>query len=230
MSAVPGSVFITGTDTSVGKTRIACGLLHALRNAGRSAAGYKPVASGASASAGGWRNEDALALQAASAPGLAYEAINPYCFAEPIAPHLAARLAATSIDLARLDAAYAMLARAHQHVVIEGAGGWLVPLNDTHTFADWVQAHQWPVILIVGVRLGCINHALLSAEAIQRRTPLLGWIANHLPPQADAGAEIVECLRLRLPAPLLAQVAEGANHDQIAEQLSAIVAWSPQRG
>lgn len=223
------TIFVTGTDTGVGKTRIACGLLENFKACGLRAAGFKPVASGAITRAEGLRNEDGLNLLAASSLGLHYETVNPYCFAPPIAPHLAARAAGQTIDLARLDAAYDLLAQAHDRVVIEGAGGWLVPLDDTHTFADWVAAHRWPVLLVVGVRLGCINHALLSAESITRRSSLLGWVANHLPPAAEAAEDIVESLRTRLNVPLLASIPADADSvrasQPLADKLSAQLAY-----
>ena len=218
------TVFITGTDTGVGKTRVATGLLRRLRDDGHRVAGFKPVASGADPTPEGLRNDDALALQAASSPGLAYEAVNPYCFAPPIAPHLAAAEAGVELSLEALSAAHRRLAQAHDRVVVEGAGGWLVPLTPRETFADWVSQQRWPVILVVGMRLGCINHALLSAEAIARRTTLLGWVANCLPPpQPQLRANIDTLCRL-LPFPLLAEVPEGATEIEIAARLAGSAA------
>lgn len=198
--AVP-SLFITGTDTGVGKTRTAVALLHAARAQGWHIAGYKPVASGAEATTAGLRNDDALALHAAMGGDLPYGAVNPYCFAPPIAPHIAAADLGVRIDRTRLDAAHAALAASHDAVLIEGAGGWLVPLNDSETFADWVAARDWPVLLVVALRLGCLNHALLSAEAILRRTRLAGWIATKPPPVMDRAADTLAELQRRLPAP-----------------------------
>jgi dethiobiotin synthetase len=215
------TLFVTGTDTGVGKTRIAQALLHRIQAEGRSAAGFKPVASGATSSAEGLRNDDALTLQAASTPGLQYAEVNPYCFEPAIAPHLAAGEAGIDVELATLDAAHRNLAQAHDWVVVEGAGGWLVPLNRETRFADWVGTRGWPVILVVGMRLGCINHALLSAEAIRRRTHLLGWIANTLPPAQDRLLENIETLRQELAAPLLATVPEGAT----AAKIAALLDW-----
>jgi len=165
------------------------------------------VASGAEETPDGLRNEDALALRAAMGEGVtrpaAYEDINPYCFVPAIAPHLAAREAGVAIDPARLDAAHARLAERRDLVVVEGAGGWRVPLNDELELADWVVGRGWPVVLVVGLRLGCINHALLSAESISARGRLLGWIANRLPPAMEREEENMETLRARLPAPCL---------------------------
>lgn len=216
---MPGTIFVTGTDTGVGKTHASCALLHGLRARGLSACGYKPVASGCETTAEGLRNADALALMAAAGSGEAYAAINPYAFAPPIAPHLAAQRAAVTIDLARLDRAHDALRRRHDIVIAEGAGGWLVPLDERMTFADWVAARRWPVILVVALRLGCINHALLSAEAITRRTGLAGWIANRLPPVPEEWPALVDTLRARLPAPLLGTLPEGLPPEAAAALL-----------
>ncbi len=215
------TLFVTGTDTGVGKTRIACALLRRIRAEGCTAAGFKPVASGALRTAQGLRNDDALALQAASSPGLGYDEVNPYCFEPAIAPHLAAQEAGVEIDLAALNAAHARLAQRHDWVVVEGAGGWRVPLRAQAGFDDWVGRRGWPVLLVVAMRLGCINHALLSAESIRRRTRLLGWVANVLPPAQERLAENLETLTALLPEPLLATAAEGAGADAIA----ALLRW-----
>lgn len=199
---------ITGTDTSVGKTRFTEALLLAAREAGIAACGYKPVASGADALPEGLRNEDALRLQAASSPPEPYEAINPYVFAPPIAPHIAAAEAGLTIERARLDRAHDELASRHDWVLVEGAGGWQVPLGPGWTFADWVVERGWPVILVVGLKLGCINHALLAAESIARRTRVAGWIANRLPPAQERWRQNVETLAERMPMPLLGVLAE----------------------
>lgn len=197
------SLFITGTDTGVGKTFVACALLKQLRQQGLSVCGYKPVASGCERTAAGLRNDDALALQRAAETSEAYEQINPYAFEPAIAPHLAAAAAGVRIEPARLNEAHAQLARRHELIMVEGAGGWQVPVNEHITFADWVASQGWPVILVVGMRLGCINHALLSAEAISRRSTLMGWVANPLPPGMPMLAENIQTLRERMPAPLL---------------------------
>lgn len=222
MRAASGlTIFITGTDTGVGKTHIAAGLLRAAREQGIDACGYKPVASGCRLTPLGLRNADALALQAAARTQEPYEAINPYAFRPAIAPHLAAHAAGRRIDLRRLDAAHRALASRHELVLIEGAGGWQVPLTARTTFADWVGRHRWPVLLVVGLRLGCINQALLSAESIARRTTLLGWIANRLPPAQPAWRENVEDLRLRMAAPLLGEV--GPGHRLLRGELERVL-------
>lgn len=212
--------FITGTDTGVGKTHVATALIHALRQHGRDACGFKPVASGCERTADGLRNDDALALSAASGGREPYAAINPYALEPPIAPHLAAQRAGIAIDTRVLDAAHADLARRHDLVIVEGAGGWLVPLDDTQTFADWVSSHRWPVILVVGLRLGCINHALLTAEAVARRTRLAGWIANRLPPVQAEWQDNLAALEARLSAPLLGWLPDGGTPADVAARLA----------
>ena len=219
------SLFVTGTDTGTGKTLVTQALLLRLRAEGLKVAGFKPVAAGAEAGAAGLRNEDALLLRAASAPGLDYAEVNPWCFAPPIAPHLAAREAGVEVTLDALDAAHRRLAARHDWVVTEGAGGWLVPLGAEGSFADWVERHRWPVLLVVGMRLGCINHALLSAEAIRRRTRLAGWVANVLPPAQDRLQANIETLRALIEEPLLGIVPAGAS----AESAAPLLDWHTLR-
>ena len=225
------TLFVTGTDTGVGKTRIAAALIGLARARGIDACGYKPVASGCSrGGAGALRNEDALALQAASDGVEAYEAINPLAFEPAIAPHLAAREAGTPILLEALDAAHAQLASRHELIVVEGAGGWQVPLNDDTTVADWVAGRQWPVLLVVGLRLGCLNHALLSAESIARRTRLVGWVANQLPPRQLRWAENLDSLVARLQVPLWGVIGEGIDGPAAQHALDRPATWSALRG
>lgn len=223
MKAAIRTLFITGTDTGVGKTRFACALIRAARQAGIDAVGYKPVASGCQRSAQGWRNEDALQLLDASGGNEAYEAINPIALPEPIAPHLAARAVGLRIDIDRLDAGHAELAARHELVIVEGAGGWRVPLNEQCEFADWVSGRGWPVLLVVGLRLGCINHALLSAESIGRRAPLLGWAANCLPPLQRNWQDNLDTLRASLAAPCLAVLAEHAAAEADSAAMAAVL-------
>ncbi len=193
--------FVTATDTEAGKTFCSAALLQAAAQAGRRCVGFKPVASEADAAG---HNADVLALQAASALRLPYAAHNCYTFAEATAPHLAAADAGQTIDGARMSAALQALRVQSDWVVVEGAGGWLTPLGDAADFADWVAAEKLPVILVVGMKLGCINHALLTAAAIaQADLPLAGWIANCVSPSPHRLTDYVATLQQRLDAPLL---------------------------
>lgn len=218
------SVFIAGTDTGIGKTHTACTLLHALRGAGYSTCGMKPVASGCVGTADGWRNDDALALQAASSDSLLYELINPIALRDPLSPHLAAAHAGLEISLAPLRAAFDVLQGSHQRVVVEGVGGWLVPLAPGLFASDIARQWQLPVILVVGLRLGCLNHALLSARAIEADgCRLLGWIGNGIDPTMDALDENLASLRELLPAPCLGVLPHGVAPALAAIRLNAAV-------
>lgn len=205
---MPVAFFITGTDTDVGKTTVAAGLLHAARLAGLSTAAVKPVAAGCELSADGLRNSDALALLAECSIPLRYAEVNPVALAPAIAPHLAAAEAGVSLEVAALTAAVqAVLAKQADFTLVEGAGGWRVPLNDSATLADLAIALQLPVIVVVAVRLGCINHALLTVEAIERDgLQVAGWVANLLEPQMPRLEENIQALEARLPAPCLGRV------------------------
>jgi dethiobiotin synthetase len=200
--------FVTGTDTDVGKTTIAAGLLRAARLAGLSTAAVKPLASGCEAGADGLRNSDALALLAECSLPLSYAEVNPFAFAPAIAPHLAAREAGVQLKVAALAAAVqAVLAQQADFTLVEGAGGWRVPLDGQATLAELPVALDLPVILVVGVRLGCINHALLTAEAIARDgLRLAGWVANVLDPQTSRLDDNLRTLTERLAAPCLGRV------------------------
>lgn len=195
--------FVAGTDTGVGKTMIAQGLIGALQARGLRVAPMKPVASGCRATADGLRNEDAEALIAA-AGSFSYDLVNPFAYAPAIAPHLAAEEAGRPISLDRIEAAYWQLALAADVIVVEGAGGWRVPLDADHSMADIPRRLGLSVLLVVGVRLGCLSHALLTAEAVQADgLRLAGWVAN-LVDLTDSRAEAqVTTLQARLPAPLL---------------------------
>lgn len=205
---MPHAYFVTGTDTEIGKTTIAAGLLHAARRAGLSTAAAKPVASGCVATAEGLRNDDALALLGQCSLPLRYEEINPLAFAPAIAPHLAAREAGVLLDVASLQQAVgAILARGADFTLVEGAGGWRVPLSGQETLSDLPMALNLPVILVVGVRLGCINHAVLSAEAIARDgLRLAGWVANVVDAHTSRLDDNLVTLAERLPAPCLGRV------------------------
>ena len=207
------TVFVTGTDTGVGKTHVSAALLRAARASGLRVCGYKPVASGCERDAdGALRNEDALALLAASGADESYEAVNPYAFEPPLAPHIAAREAGVEVDLRVLDAAADRLAGRHDWLLVEGAGGWRVPLNDAADFSDWISARRWPVLLVVGMRLGCVSHALLTAESIRARgLHLAGWVANELPPRQDRLEENLRTIVDRIGAPLLGRIGAGGS-------------------
>lgn len=200
--------FITGTDTEIGKTTIAAGLLHAARLAGLSTAAAKPVASGCQLTAEGLRNDDALALLAQCSLPLRYEEVNPVAFAPAIAPHLAAGDAGVRLEVAQLSAAVrTILGKGADFTLVEGAGGWRVPLSGTANLSDLARALRLPVILVVGVRLGCINHAVLTAEAVMADgLPLAGWVANVVDPQMARLQDNLDTLSERLAAPCLGQV------------------------
>ncbi len=207
--------FVTGTDTGVGKTRASCALLHALRQSHPKCVGMKPFATGAQETAEGWTNEDVTQLRAASTLQVMPELDNPYLLPWPVSPHIAAKLAGQTIDIEHIVHAFDLLCEQADAVVVEGAGGFIVPLNDTQNSADLAQALDLPVILVVGVRLGCLNHALLTQEAIAARgLKLAGWIANRLDPDMPAVEDNITTLRGRLHAPMLADWpwAEGAAH------------------
>ncbi|MEN3258894.1 dethiobiotin synthase [Sodalis endosymbiont of Spalangia cameroni] len=199
--------FITGTDTDIGKTLAACALLQAAARAGYRAAGYKPVASGCEPTPAGPRNGDALALMANGNVALAYHQVNPLAFIEPTSPHLASRDEGRPIAAAELSAGLRALETAADWLVIEGAGGWFTPLGETLSYADWVAAEGLPVILVVGMKLGCINHALLTALAVrQAGLRLVGWIANHPAPTSHRPQDYLTALQERLEAPLLGEI------------------------
>ena len=208
--------FVTGTDTEVGKTVASSALLQAARLRGKTTAGYKPVASGSEMTAQGLRKTDALALQRNSTLPLDYAAVNPYTFAEPTSPHIISADEGRPIAFSVLSDGLRALERQADWVLVEGAGGWFTPLSDELTFADWVQREQLPVILVVGVKLGCINHAMLTAQAVQQAgLRLAGWIANDVVAPGKRHQEYLTTLRRVLPAPFLGEIpwlADGAEH------------------
>ena len=196
--------FITGTDTEIGKTFVTCTLLHAVRATGLTALGMKPVAAGAEMLKGEFINEDAARLRAAGSfdPGLAL--LNPFCIASPIAPHIAAAEEGVVIEPGKIREAFAALSREADVVLVEGVGGFRVPLGEDYDTADLARDLGLPVILVVGMRLGCINHALLTAEAIAARgLTLAGWVANQIDPAMLRFEQNLEALTRRMPAPLL---------------------------
>ena len=213
--------FIAGTDTDVGKTTIAAGLLHAARLQGMSTLGAKPVASGCTVTPKGLRNSDAQALIDESSIKLPYEQVNPFAFEPAIAPHVAAREAGVTLGVPELLAAMRnVLQQNADFTLIEGAGGWRVPLSGQANLSDLAIALKLPVILVV--RLGCISHALLSAEAIARDgLQLAGWVANIIEPRTSRLEENLASLAERLPAPCLGRVPKlkQASADMVAEHL-----------
>jgi len=215
--------FVTGTDTDVGKTTVAAGLLHAARLSGLSTAAGKPVASGCELTPAGLRNADALALLAECSLPLTYDEVNPLAFEPAIAPHLAAREAGVALTVQALLAPMRqVLAKGADFTLIEGAGGWRVPLADQDNLSDLAMALGLPVILVVGVRLGCINHALLTAEAIaQDGLQLAGWVANIIEPKTSRLEENLATLAERLPAPCLGRVPrlKAVSAEAVAEYL-----------
>lgn len=195
-------LFVTGTDTGVGKTVASSALLHALRAQGLRAVGMKPVASGCIATAEGWRNDDALALQAASDPVPAYADLNPFALPQPLAPEIAASEAGVEITLAPIIAAFERLRAQADTIIVEGVGGWAAPLTATLDQQHLVEALELPVVLVVGMRLGCLNHARLTARAVQADgARLVGWIANEVDPQMERCDENFALLKARMPAP-----------------------------
>lgn len=196
------TLFVTGTDTGAGKTRVACALLAAFAARGLRVAGMKPVAAGTMATPEGLRNEDALALIAASTGRPPYRTVNPYLFTAPIAPHIAAADAGVPIRIETIADCHAQLAADHDIVVVEGAGGLLVPLDESDTFADLARRLDAPVMLVVGLRLGCLNHTLLTVEALATRgLHLAGWTGSAVDPDFARSDENLACLQRRIDAP-----------------------------
>jgi len=205
------SYFITGTDTGVGKTLISRALLYAFAAQGKRVAGFKPVAAGCDEDE---HNDDAKALRAASSMPLTYGQVNPYCFRHAIAPHLAARHSGVRIELKRILTSYHELAGQSDEVIVEGAGGFLVLLNDKQNSADLAVELKLPLIIVVGMRLGCLNHALLTERAIsQYQLECAGWVANVTDAGMPALQENIEALRERIAAPLLGVVPYMAEPD-----------------
>ncbi len=216
--------FITATDTGVGKTLVATSLLRVIAATGLQAVGMKPVASGASQTTTGLRNADAMELQAASTTSPPYEDVNPYVFTPAIAPHLAAAEAGVTIELPRILAACQRLCSDADALVVEGVGGWQVPLADGLQLPDLARALGLPVILVVGLRLGCLNHAQLSARAIREDgLRLAGWVANAIDPDFERRSGNLATLKRVLPAPLLGNIAwqPTLNRETLADELDA---------
>jgi dethiobiotin synthetase len=203
-SSLPRHFFVTGTDTGVGKTTVTEHLIQQFVEQGLKVVGMKPVASGCEWLDGRWQNEDVMRLTAASNVQAPAELVNPYCFQPAIAPHLAAIAAGVEIRLDVIRSAFEALTGMADVVIVEGAGGLLVPLSATHTIADLVQALQLPALVVVGMRLGCINHALLTAQLLQQRQiPCCGWVANQIDPHMAMQDENLQTLTDWLQQPPL---------------------------
>jgi dethiobiotin synthetase len=199
MSRALKGLFVTGTDTGVGKTFVSRALIQALAREGVAVAGMKPVAAGAEQTPEGLRNEDALALLQAGNVVAGYNEVNPYCLPAAVSPHIAAREAGVTIDVKTIVRSFDTLASRAELVVVEGAGGWLVPISDEQTLVDVAVALHLPVVMVVGLRLGCLNHALLTAQAIRASgLTLAGWIGNHIDPEFKRAAENLATLQHRL--------------------------------
>jgi len=200
-------LFITGTDTGVGKTVISCALLSMLKQQGKTVLGMKPIASGCQQTPQGLRNEDAEQLIRYSSQSMPYSLVNPYAYEAPIAPHIAAEQSGDKIDLEVIREQYLELSAQCDQVIVEGVGGWLVPVNESQTIADLACKLDIPVLLVVGMRLGCINHALLSYQAILNAgLNCIGWIANQIEPQMLCVDENIKSIQLRIKAPLLGKI------------------------
>lgn len=207
------AMFVTGTDTDAGKTYISAALLRHFSAQSLRVVGMKPVASGATELDGLLHNSDVTQLRQASNVQADMRWINPYCFAPAIAPHIAAQQAGVAIDLQQIKQAYEQLCGMADVVVVEGAGGWLVPLNGQQTIADLAQLLDIPIVLVVRIRLGCINHALLSVADIQRRgLTLWGWVANCMEDEMPVMQENIATLQQLIAAPCLAVV---GHHGQV---------------
>jgi dethiobiotin synthetase len=200
-------LFVTGTDTGIGKTHAGVALIRSLRSTGRRVEGMKPVASGCAPIDGQWCNEDALALMAAAESKADYASVNPYALPVPTAPQLAAAQVGLTIELPVLQEAYRKLAGQADFVLVEGVGGWLAPLSDSLDQADLVRALQLPVLLVVGMRLGCINHARLTEQAVSASGGLLlGWLANDIEAGFDADGRYFEALSRSMQTPCLGRL------------------------
>jgi len=200
--------FVTGTDTNVGKTLVTAGLLHAAGARGFSTIGIKPVAAGCETTSVGLRNDDALALIETMNTELAYEEVNPVAFESAIAPHIAAADCGKPIKLDFLvNHCENLINSGVDRIFIEGAGGWRVPLNEKYFFSDIPKALEAPIILVVGMKLGCLNHALLTVEAIQKDgLELAGWVANGIDPEMDRYNDNIMTLKDKIKCPLVGEI------------------------
>ncbi len=205
MTNKPTGIFVTGTDTGVGKTLVAVSLVKALVAHGLRVSVMKPIASGSEHTAAGLRNADALALAAAANVAAPYEAVNPYCFEPAISPHIAAEEAGIGVETRVIRQSFETVSVGADFVVVEGAGGWYAPVSDSQTMSDLPKLLDVPVLLVVGLRLGCLNHALLTKRAIEADgAEFAGWVANSIDPTLERRAENLSSLERRLGGPPLA--------------------------
>ncbi|WP_194435324.1 dethiobiotin synthase [Vibrio fluminensis] len=199
--------FIAGTDTDVGKTVASKAILNALKERGLNTIGYKPVAAGSEKTEQGMRNSDALYLQAAATVEVAYDDVNPYALELPASPHIAAKREDVVIDYDVLSDKLSQHKQNSDIVLVEGAGGWRVPVSDTDCLSSWVQREDLPVVLVVGIKLGCLSHALLTLDAIKADgLKVAGWVANRINPGTEHYAEIIEMLEQKIDAPKIGEI------------------------
>lgn len=201
------ALFIAGTDTDVGKTVASKAILQAIASKGFTTIGYKPVAAGCERTEQGLRNSDALHLMKVATQEMPYDDVNPYALELPASPHIAAKHENLTIDYKVLSDKLAYLKTKADTVLVEGAGGWRVPVSDTDCLSSWVKQEKLPVVLVVGVKLGCLSHALLTAESIEADgLTIVGWVANRINPGTEHYAEIIEVLESRIQAPKLGEI------------------------
>ena len=200
-------IFVTGTDTGIGKTAVSCALLRMFKQRGLNVQGMKPVASGCELIDGVWKNDDALALMQACESSVEYGLVNPYALPEATAPQIAAHSAGITLGLAPIQMAYHCLSAEADSVLVEGVGGWLAPLSNALDQADLVRALDIPVLMVVGMRMGCINHARLTEQAIQADGfNFLGWVANYCEADFDINGDYYQALSASMQSPCLAKL------------------------
>jgi len=219
---MPKGFFITGTDTGVGKTVVASALLRKINDLGLRTGAMKPVAAGCVRTAAGLRNEDAELLMENMSASFAYELVNPYAFEDPIAPHIAAAREPQVIEVKKILDCYEQISAASDYVIVEGAGGWKVPINATESMADIAAVLALPVIIVVSVKVGCLNHAILTYESLLKsETPFAGWVANIVELDVSHIPEQIDTLRRTLYGPLLGIIPPmpRINLTQVAEHL-----------
>ena len=214
-------LFVTGTDTDVGKTVVSAGILANANYHGFTTVGFKPISAGCEVTAAGLRNEDAVALQRKASIDCEYDLVNPIAYQAPIAPHIAAKHHNETIDLEKVDQSYALLlAKQPELLLTEGAGGWQLPIEDTRYFSEWVAKKQLDVVLVVGIKLGCLNHAVLTAQAIAASgANLVGWVANSLSSDIANYDEMVATLKQVLVKPLLGEIPYFSSTEQQTPEL-----------